>query len=249
MILNLNRVYLCGVYMKQLLFMLFTLVLLINQGCFLPAARTEDTAMTQQPATNTIRLPAPAHRSNVSLEETLQNRRSVRSYSDVPLSLSEVSQLLWAAQGITESWGGRTAPSAGGLYPLEVYFLAGNVTGLTPGEYKYIPQGHRIELVKEGDPRSGLAAAALDQAWVKEGSIVISIIAVYARTTQKYGDRGIRYVNMEAGHAAQNICLQATALDLGAVTVGAFNDDRVRNVLSLPEGEMPVYLIPIGKIP
>lgn len=234
---------------KQLLFLLLTLGLIINQGCFSPVARTEDTAMTQQPAKNTVQLPAPARQSNVSLEETLQNRRSFRSYSDMPLSLSEVSQLLWAAQGITESWGGRTAPSAGGLYPLEVYFLAGNVTGLTPGEYKYIPQGHRIELIKEGDLRSGLAAAALDQAWVKEGSIVISIIAVYARTTQKYGDRGIRYVNMEAGHAAQNICLQATALDLGAVTVGAFNDDRVRNVLSLPEGEMPVYLIPIGKIP
>ena len=205
--------------------------------------------MTQQPVKNTIQLPAPAYQSNVSLEETLQGRRSVRSYSDVPLSLNEVSQLLWSAQGITESWGGRTAPSAGGLYPLEVYFLAGNVTGLTSGEYKYIPEGHKIELKKTGDPRSGLAAAALDQAWVKEGSIVISIIAVYARTTQKYGDRGIRYVDMEAGHAAQNVCLQATALDLGAVTVGAFDDDRVRNILSLPEGEMPVYLIPVGKIP
>ncbi|MCS7119688.1 MAG: SagB/ThcOx family dehydrogenase [Nitrososphaerota archaeon] len=195
-----------------------------------------------------IALPSPRYVSNVSVEEALLRRRSIRDYKAEPLTLHEVSQLLWAAQGITDERGLRTAPSAGALYPLEVYLVVGNVEGLDKGVYKYKPEGHRIIKVLDGDKREELSAAALGQAPVKNGAIDIVIAAVYERTTVKYGDRGIRYVHMEAGHAAQNIYLQSTALSLGTVTVGAFYDDQVKSVLRLPENEQPLYILPVGKI-
>jgi len=194
-----------------------------------------------------VTLPEPRTESEVSLEETLFRRRSIREYADTPLTLPEVSQLLWAAQGETAAWGGRAAPSAGALYPLEVYLVVGLVEGLAPGVYKYSPEGHHLARVREGDVRSELARAAVDQAWVKDGAVDIVIGAVYERTTGKYGDRGIRYVYMEAGHAAQNVCLQATALDLGAVPVGAFFDERVAEIVAIDKGEEPLYIIPLGK--
>jgi len=192
-------------------------------------------------------LPEPRLRSEVSVEEALLKRRSVREYGNAPLTLEEVSQLLWAAQGITSEWGGRTAPSAGALYPLEVYIVVGNVENLSPGVYKYNPERHELIKVRDDDAREELAEAALSQVWVKEGAIDIVIAAVYGRTTKKYGDRGVRYVHMEAGHAAQNIYLQAATLDLGMVTVGAFHDDRVKEIMSMPEDEIPLYLIPVGR--
>ena len=194
-----------------------------------------------------VTLPEPRTESEISLEETLLRRRSIREYADTPLTLQEVSQLLWAAQGETAAWGGRTAPSAGALYPLEVYLVVGLVEGLAPGVYKYSPEGHRLARIKEGDVRSELARAAVDQAWVKDGAVDIVIGAVYERTTGKYGDRGVRYVYMEAGHAAQNVYLQATALDLGTVTVGAFFDGRVAEIVAMGQGEEPLYIIPVGK--
>lgn len=194
-----------------------------------------------------VTLPEPRTRSEVSLEETLLRRRSVREYADTPLTLQEVSQLLWAAQGKTAPWGGRTAPSAGALYPLEVYLVVGLVEGLVPGVYRYSPEGHHLAGVKEGDVRRELARAAVDQAWVEDAAVDIVIGAVYERTTGKYGDRGIRYVHIEAGHAAQNVYLQATALDLGAVTVGAFHDDWVVESVGMGEDEEPLYIIPVGK--
>jgi SagB-type dehydrogenase family enzyme len=133
------------------------------------------------------------------------------------------------------------------LFPLEVYLVAGSVESLPDGVYKYVPETHDLRKVKDGDVRDQLAAAALDQAWVKEGAICIVIAAVYERTTAKYGERGVRYVHMEAGHAAQNICLQATALNLGTVTVGAFEDSRVSAITGMPENEAPLYLLPVGR--
>ena len=195
----------------------------------------------------TIKLPEPRLTSESSLEETLLQRRSVREYSTVPLTLEEVAQILWAAQGITSDRGYRTAPSAGALYPLEVYLVVGNVADLAAGVYQYKPQGHEIINIKGEDIREKLASAALNQSCVKEGAIVIAITAVYTRTTEKYGDRGIKYVHIEAGHAAQNICLQVTALDLGAVTIGAFHDNQVKAILGIPDEEVPLYLIPIGR--
>jgi len=194
-----------------------------------------------------IKLPTPQYDSNVSIEETLLERRSIREYTDEPLTLQQVSQLLWAAQGITDPTGKRTAPSAGALYPLEVYVEVGNVENLGKGVYKYSPDGHELVKVLDGNVRSQLAQAALGQSSVENSAINIVIVAVFERTTVVYGDRGIRYVHFEVGHAAQNICLQATALNLGTVTVGSFDDQQVKEVLNLPEDEQPLYILPVGK--
>jgi len=205
-------------------------------------------APTPTPGTiSAVTLPEPRLKSEVSLEETLLKRRSVREYANLPLTLDNVSQLLWSAQGITAEWGGRTAPSAGGLYPLEVYLVVGSVENLAPGVYKYRPERHDLVKVRDGDVREELANAALGQTWVKEGAVDIVIAAVYERTTKKYGDRGVRYVHMEAGHAAQNIYLQAAALNLGMVTVGAFYDDSVKDILGMAGNEAPLYVIPVGR--
>ena len=192
-------------------------------------------------------LPEPRLNSSVSLEETLLHRRSIREYTNEALTLEEVSQLLWAAQGVTAEWGGRTAPSAGALYPLEVYVAVGNVENLAPGVYKYKPERHELTKLGNTDVREELAEGSLGQTWVKEGAIDIVIAAVYERTMTKYGDRGVRYVHIEAGHAAQNICLQATALDLGLVTIGAFYDEQVKEIIGMPENETPLYVIPVGR--
>lgn len=196
-----------------------------------------------------MKLPVPKLKSTVSLEEALQERRSVRDYSNASLNLEEVSQLLWAAQGMTSSWGGRTAPSAGATYPLQVYLVAGNVENLAPGVYKYNPQKHDLSKIREADARKELADAALNQRWVEQAPISIVIAAIYERTTTQYGDRGIRYVHLEAGHAAQNVCLQAVALGLGSVPVGAFDDERVITVIGISFRETPIYILPVGKLP
>jgi SagB-type dehydrogenase family enzyme len=200
-------------------------------------------------AMDAIKLPEPRRDTGVSVEQTLLKRRSIRGFHPGPLSLSEVSQLLWAAQGITSPQGFRTAPSAGALYPLELYLVAGEVEGMPAGIYRYLPRNHQLLPVMPGDKRRPLSAAALDQECVREGAAVLVFAAVYGRTTVKYGERGIRYVHMEVGHAAQNVALQAVALELGTVTVGAFRDDEVKKLLKLEALEQPLYLMPIGRMP
>jgi SagB-type dehydrogenase family enzyme len=194
-----------------------------------------------------ISLPAPRQGSGFSLERALHERRSVREFGKTALTQEEVSQLLWAAQGITSRDGLRTAPSAGALHPLELYLAAGNVQNLDPGIYKYVPPGHKLKKIMAGDQRRELAAAALSQDYVANAAAVLVFTAVERRTTRKYGSRGVRYMHIEVGHAAQNVFLQATALGLGAVVVGAFDDDRLRELLKLPEGEAPSYLMPLGR--
>jgi SagB-type dehydrogenase family enzyme len=212
-------------------------------GCPQPAT----TPAPSQEQAEVIKLPEPQYDSDVSLEQSLLERRSVRDYSGQQLTLQEISQLTWAAQGLTDPRGFRTAPSAGGLYPLELYIVAGDVEDLTPGVYRYQPDGHQLVKTADGDVRAELAEAALGQEWVEEGAVDFVFTAVYERTTGKYGQRGIRYVHMEAGHAAQNLCLQATALGLGVVTVGAFHDDQINRLLNLPDDEEPLYVIPVGR--
>jgi SagB-type dehydrogenase family enzyme len=203
---------------------------------------------TQTPPSSqdTIKLPAPLHDSETSLEAALIERRSVRDYTDEPLSLAEISQLLWAAQGITHPNGYRTAPSAGALYPLEVYLVSGNVIDLPPGVYRYTPQKYELVKIREGDIRSELSRAALNQKSVEQAAAIIVITAVYERTTVKYGDRGIQYVHMEVGSVAQNVYLQAVSLDLGTVFIGAFHDEDVRAIVGFPANEHPLGIIPIG---
>jgi len=197
---------------------------------------------------DSIKLPEPKHNSATSIEQALLNRRSVREYKNTPISLAELSQLLWAAQGVSDAKSNyRTTPSAGGLYPLETYVAIINVLDVEPGVYKYIPYKHELQKIKDGKVNRELATSALDQKWVRDGAVIIAITGVYERTTQKYGDRGVRYVHMEAGHAAQNIYLQVVSLNLGTVVVGAFDDAEIQKILGIAENEWPLYLIPIGK--
>lgn len=196
-----------------------------------------------------ILLPRPILKSSLSLEEALANRRSVRDFKKGSLNLAEVSQLLWAAQGITDqAEGGRTAPSAGALYPLEVYVVSGMIDSLDAGVYHYYPGDHSLEFITGGDKRKLLSAAALMQGAVQRAPAVLVFTAVYERTTVKYLERGRRYVHMEAGHAAQNVYLQAASLKLGTVVIGAFNDTLVRSILHLGRQESPLYLMPVGKL-
>jgi SagB-type dehydrogenase family enzyme len=196
----------------------------------------------------TVELPQPQTAGEMSVEEALARRRSVRDYGAASLTLAELGQLLWAAQGVTDVRGYRTAPSAGALYPLEVTVAAGNVADLPAGVYRYVPSGHLLRRLADGDARSALARVALNQSAIEDAAAVIAISGVYERTTGKYGERGVRYVYMEAGHASQNIYLQAVPLGIGTVSIGAFDDGGVKRVLRMEEDERPLYLMPVGKV-
>ncbi len=225
----------------KLLFSVLLLPLVI--ACAAPARRGEEakSGEVQAGSAERVELPPPARTGRMSLEEALARRRSVRKLSDKPLSDRELSQLLWAAQGITHGEGLRTAPSAGALYPLEIYVAT--ATGL----FHYDPPRHQLHRRSELDLRPALYRAALSQEPVREAAAVFVVAAVYERTAQKYGaDRSPRYVHLEAGHAAQNLLLQAVALGLGGVPMGAFRDAEIQKALSLPAGERSLYVIPIG---
>lgn len=196
-----------------------------------------------------IILSPPSLSGDISIEEAINARRSVRNFSKDPLSLTHLSQVLWAAQGITGDYGFRTAPSAGALYPLETYIVVSTVDSLVPGVYRYIPDAHALEMVKSEDVRSLLADAALNQSCVRNCDAVLVFAAVFERVTRVYGDRGMMYVFMEAGHASQNVYLQCVSLGLGTVAVGAFDDSLVSTVLELPDNEHPLYLMPLGTKP
>lgn len=189
-------------------------------------------------------LPAPNLTGTLSLEETLAARRSVRSYQNKALTWQEIGQLLWAAQGITQnnapSLSLRSAPSAGALYPLETYVVTGE------GAFHYLPADHAVLTQPKLGLRQALWEAGLKQDWIREAPAVFVLAAIYLRTATKYGARAARYVYMEAGHAAENLLLQAVALGLGGVVIGAFHDDQVKQVLELPEDHEPLYLIPVG---
>lgn len=194
--------------------------------------------------TQAIKLLRPNEKGSMSVEETLYQRRSVRDYKKGPLNHEQVSQLLWAASG--KNLYRRTAPSAGATYPLEIYLVLGEVEGLEKGTYHYSPSGHTLERMRGHDTRNPLSSASLGQRMVERAPIDIIIAADYGRTTGHYGQRGMRYVHMEAGHVGQNISLQAIALGLGTVMIGAFEDRQVKEVLGIEEE--PLYIIPVGKI-
>ena len=189
-----------------------------------------------------VTLPSPRTTGPLSLEEALASRRSVRGFTGAELTSGEIGQLLWSAQGVTDAAGHRTAPSAGALYPLELDVVTAD------GLARYEPDGHRLAFRSLVDLRPALRLAALDQAAVEEAPVVIVISGVVERTAARYGvERAERYVALEAGHAAQNVLLEAVSLGLGAVPMGAFADQAVRQVLDLPDGESPLYLIPVGR--
>lgn len=194
-----------------------------------------------------IQLPSPRLTGEHSIEQLLNQRRSVRDYQEANISLADLGQLLWAAQGITHSQGLRTAPSAGALYPLKLYVAVGRVEGLAAGTYHYDPEQHRLERVGSDDKRKALARAAHFQSKLKEAAVVMVFGAIYERTSRKYGKRAQRYVHIEVGHAAQNVYLQAEALGMGTVMIGAFSDKAVASTLRLPNRVMPLALMPIGR--
>jgi SagB-type dehydrogenase family enzyme len=186
-----------------------------------------------------MRLPQPKTSGEISVEEALVRRRSKRHFAQKELTWEQISQLLWACQGITEN-GFRTAPSAGALYPLEVYLVT------KEGISHYQPEEHSLKSLLKEDQRHQLCQAALNRQCIKEAPASIVITAVFQQVESRYRERAIRYVYLEAGHAAQNIHLQAVALGLGSVPIGAFYDEKVQQVLSLPENHHPIYIIPIG---
>jgi SagB-type dehydrogenase family enzyme len=210
-------------------------------------AAASDTDMIQQERARIITLPEPRQDGEMSVEAALLQRHSVREYSGDPVTLAELSQLLWAAQGITHSRDMRTAPSAGALYPLELYVVAGRVDGLERGLYRYRIGDHDLLEVSREDLQDELAAAALAQDCVADAAALIVVAGVVERTAVKYGERALRYVHMEVGAVAQNVYLQATALGLGTVYVGAFRDARVKQALGMPDPEDPFAILPVGR--
>lgn len=187
-----------------------------------------------------ITLPPPLLKGGVSVEEAIYHRRSVRKYKKQDLKLTEISQLLWAAQGIIGKEKFRTAPSAGALYPMEIYLVSAE------GVFRYKPDEHALLKIKEIDIRRQLADAAWGQEFISDAAITIIISAIYRRVTSRYGTRGVMYTDMEAGHIAQNIHLQAVAIGLGSVPVGAFDEEKVRQLIGVSTSERPIYLIPVG---
>ena len=224
--------------MDRLFIFLFVAIL------FLPATVRGDTMKPEK-----IQLTDTRHESKVSVEEAIRKRRTVRSFRSNSLTLPQLSQLLWAAQGITDTKHGfRSAPSGGALYPLDVYAIVGKggVKEMTEGVYRYLPDEHILQKASQGDLREDLASAALNQDWIAQAPVIFTITAEYRRITGKYGKRGIRYALIEAGHVGQNIFLQAEALGLNAGIVGAFHDDSVAEIIGALPGHEPVLIMPVG---
>jgi SagB-type dehydrogenase family enzyme len=196
-----------------------------------------------------MKLRPPETDGTVSVERAIKQRRTIRSFSPETLNLNQFSQLLWSAQGITENSGfKRAAPSAGALYPMDVYAVVGrsSVEQIEAGVYRYEPNGHKLSLVKEKDVRESVAKASLSQMWMAPAPLNIVITAEYSRITAKYKERGIRYAMIEAGHIAQNLFLQAEALGLKAAIVGAFHDNELIEILKIPRTHEPLLIMPIG---
>jgi SagB-type dehydrogenase family enzyme len=241
---------------KKYILIAISIIIVLSLGTglyFFYNKNQSEKVISQNTNMNNISLPQPKKDSDFSFERAIQNRRSRRSFTDQPLDLEQISQILWSAQGITDEKSGfRSAPSAGATYPLEVYLVVAKngVNDLQAGIYHYIPKEHKLEKIVSEDVRQELEKAALGQSSVGQAPASIVIAGIYQRTTQKYGDRGERYVHIEVGHSAQNIYLQAEALGLGTVVIGAFHDDKVKELLNLDYldlgDQQPLYIMPIG---
>jgi len=201
------------------------------------------------PDSEKVALPKPGHRG-ITLEEAVSKRRSVRNYSQKAVSMAQLSQLLFAAQGVTGKTYGhplRAAPSAGALYPFEIYAVVNNVEDLAQGIYHYSVLDHSLEPVKAGDFSSQITSAGLKQEMLGDSGVTFILSAIFDRIRFKYGQRGLRYIYMEAGHISQNIYLQAVSLGLGSVSVGAFLDEQVNKLIDVDgRTEAAIYLHAVG---
>ncbi len=216
-------------------------VVVVSLTVFLSIWSTVRKSCPDEVVREAISLPPPRTEDNLSVTEALARRRSQRSFADASLSQTQIGQLCWAAQGITDAQEGkRTAPSAGALYPLTVLVM--DQTGV----YCYEPQTHALRPVVAGDLRGALQAAALDQPCVGAAPLCLVITMDVARTASRYGSRAERSCCLESGHVAQNVLLEATALGLAGVPVGAFDDHKVATLLHLSSNLRPVYLLPLG---
>jgi SagB-type dehydrogenase family enzyme len=218
----------------------FIAILLLGYASVILGIRVSDAAVV---------LPKPLLDGKVSVEKAIQQRRTIRDFRESPLSVQQLAQLLWAAQGITDQKGGkRAAPSGGARYPLDLYVIIGKkgIEGLEEGVYHYMPENHSISSIDKRDLRRETASASLGQMWMAGAPVMFVISAEYKRITGRYGDRGIRYAQIEVGHLAQNLFLQAEALGLGAGIVGAFNDVEVAKVLGVPRQHEPLLILPVG---
>ena len=198
-----------------------------------------------------IALPSPSYKGTVSVEETLKARRTHRSFQPRPLTLKQLSQILWGAYGVTSQRYGsflKTAPSAGALYPLDIYGVVGQggVETLAPGIYHFRPENHSVELVKQGDLRAEVARHALQQMWMAKAPLMLVITGEYNRSSMKYGPRGVTYTHIETGHVGQNIFLQAEAIGLKAGIVGAFNNKKIIRAMGLSSSHDPLLIMPVG---
>ncbi|HPA46447.1 MAG TPA: SagB/ThcOx family dehydrogenase [bacterium] len=219
-----------GTYFSRLCFVVIVL------SCFCFAALASEKTEVEK-----IKLPEPRADGAMSLEKALWERRSIRSFSSKPAEWEQVGQLLWAAQGINRPGTKfRTAPSAGATYPLEIYAV------LPSGIYRYLPEEHAVERIVAGDTRAALSAAGLRQGSIQQAACVVVICAVFERTSEKYSDRGTRFVYLEAGHVAQNVLLQAVALGMGGVPIGAMVDEEAQKVLGVPPEQKVVYIVATG---
>lgn len=229
-------------WLRRILFIILLILLtLLLIGMFRDEEKKVKTEQVK------IELPAPGLKGDVSVEEAIFFRRSIRSYARDSMTLKEISQLLWAAQGITSVDGKRSVPSAGATYPLEIYVVTGKISGLGNGVYRYLPSEHALDKIADDDRRKKLLMSALIQPALYESPALLIISAKMEKTEKKYGSRGERYVYMEAGHAAQNIYLQAFALNIGTTVIGAFHDAKVNEILGFGEDERPLYIMPVGK--
>ena len=238
-----------GGTMKKLI--LITLFLSVAVGIsvyyFISAWNVKYPSLGKDYAAEVIKLPAPRLVGAVSVEKAILGRRSVRNYAEGAVTLAEVSQLLWAAQGITDREGFRAAPSAGATYPIELYLVAGNTSGFPTGIYKYQPYDHTIARVKKGDHRKDFLKACPGQEWIEKAPMILVFAADPERTVSRYGEVGVKYVHMEIGHASENVYLQAEALNLGTVAVAAFDANLIKPLVGLGPSEQALYLMPVGK--
>jgi len=230
-----------------ILLLTFLVVYLVSTTSLKPVQRENQSRIVL----GTFELPPATVTSNMSVDQAIKSRRSVRTYSTTSLTLQDVSQLLWASQGITDSERNyRTAPSAGHVFPMEIYLVTGNnsVQGLGAGIYHYNPFNNTLEKIAEGDQRYNLSQAAHQQKWVETAPISLVITGNYQKMKEKYPDERIstRFVDIEAGHIGENIYLEAVAHGMGTVAIGSFYDDQMINLLKLPSTETPIYIYPVG---
>jgi len=216
--------------------LLFPTLLLVLLGIVAGVGCTQLATPPDAAQAADISLPAPSLKGNVSVEEALAKRRSVRSFTEQKLSLQQIGQLAWAAQGITDKEGRRTAPSAMAVYPLQLYVV------VSDGAFRYVPEGHKLVKLSDSDARAALST----QGSVRGAPLDFVIVGDFAKARARFGERAERFVSLEAGHVAQNIHLQAVALGLGSVPVGGYQEEGVREALGLAAEEAPLYVIPVG---